>query len=213
MGMDTLVRGGKPQTWIMPDTLGNVIIFGHARRITIEEVHAVHTATVAKGAGYPSDFTLRGSQTLINRCSSSGDGSFFVTTMNSGAALNVALHCTFTGAGAIQPHARWSTGLLIDGCNLPTGKIEFINRRICGSGHGWTIGWAVAWNCRAKSFTIQQPPGAMNWCIGCTGELNKGSAQSDPWLSSHKIPVEPTSLYLAQLRDRLGLQALTNIGY
>ena len=104
------------------DTLGNVRVMQGGRRITLDQVDAVHTATVAKGAGYPSDFTLRGSQILVNRCSSSGSGSFFVATMNAEATLNVVLNCTFNGAGAIQPHARWSTGLLIDGCNFARGK-------------------------------------------------------------------------------------------
>lgn len=204
----------------MHDTLGNVRVMQQARRITLEEVDAVHTATVAKGAGYPSDFTLRGSQTLINRCSSAGDGSFFVATLNADAAMNVVLNCTFKGAGAIQPHMRWSTGLLLDGCNLPEGRIDLINRGTAGSGHGWAIGWAVAWNCTAKWFDVQQPPGSINWCIGCVGAMDWGKLKNGeeppkagPWLSSHGTPVEPSSLYLAQLRERLGQQALTNVGY
>ena len=204
----------------MHNTLGDVKVANHARRITIEEVHAVHTATVAKGAGYPSDFTLLGAQILVNRCSSVGDGSFYVATLDGGATLNVVLNCDFHGSGGIQPHMRWSTGLLIDGCHLPDGKIDFINRGTAGSGHGWAIGWAVAWNCRAKSIDVQQPPGAVNWCIGCDGEVNQrklknGEAppQNGSWLSSPGTPVEPASLYLAQLRERLGPQALANIGY
>lgn len=204
----------------MHDTLGNIRIMQQGRRITLEGVEAVHSATVAKGAGYPSDFTLRGSQTLVNRCSSSGSGSFFVATMNADAALNVVLNCTFKGAGAIQPHARWSTGLLMDGCNLPEGRIDLINRGTAGSGHGWAIGWAVAWNCTAKFFNVQQPPGSINWCIGCTGDMDWGKLKkgevppkAGPWLSSRATPVEPASLYLAQLRERLGPQAASNIGY
>ena len=204
----------------MHDTLGNVRVMQGGRRITLEKVDAVHTATVAKGAGYPSDFTLRGSQTLINRCSSTGSGSFFVATMNGEATLNAVLNCTFKGAGAIQPHARWSTGLLIDGCNLPEGRIDLINRGTAGSGHGWAIGWAVAWNCSAKYFNVQPPPGSINWCIGCLGEMDWGKLKKGevppkpgPWLSSPGTPVEPASLYLEQLRERLGPQALANIGY
>jgi hypothetical protein len=92
---------------------------------------------------------------------------------------------------------------------LPEGWIEFIDRNICGSGHGW----AVAWNCTAKLFNIQQPPGAMNRCIGGVGELDKKASTQGPWLSSHGKPVLPESLYLAQLRERLGESAVKNIGY
>jgi hypothetical protein len=197
----------------MEDTLNNVKVGGDARRLTIEEVHATHSATVAKGAGYPADFLFVGSQVLLNRCSSTGDGSFFVATLNSSATLNVALNCEFRGKGGIQPHMHWSTGLLLDSCHVPEGKIDFINRNTSGSGHGWAIGWGVAWNCVAKEYDIQQPPGAINWCIGCTGPLDKNSAQPGPWLSSPGTPVTPRSLYLAQLRDRLGDIALKNIGY
>ncbi len=202
------------------DTLNIAIVLGNARRITLLNINALHTATVEKGAGYPADFTVRGSQVLIDRCTSKGDGAFFVDTAHSSAVLNVALNCVFEGKGAIQPHQRWSTGLLADSCKLPDGKIEFINRNTAGSGHGWTMGWAVAWNCTAKSFNIQQPPGSINWCIGCVGDLDWGKLkkgeeppQPGPWLSSHGKPVEPASLYLAQLRERLGPQAITNIGY
>ena len=195
------------------DTLDIARVLGNARRITLLNINAQHTATVDKGAGYPADFTFRGSQVLIDRCSSKGDGAFFVDTAHAGAALNVALNCVFEGHGAIQPHQRWSTGLLIDSCKLPMGKIEFINRGTAGSGHGWSIGWGVAWNCTALGLEMNQPPGSMNWCIGCTGEMKKGTPPNSPWLSSHGTPVEPASLYLAQLRERLGPQAVANIGY
>jgi len=191
------------------DTLGNVNINAGARRITVEGVHAVHTATVAKGAGYPADFTLRGSQILIDRCSSSGNGSFYVATLDPSATLNAVLNCNFEGNGAIQPHMHWSTALLADGCNLPDGRIEFINRGTAGSGHGWAMGWAVAWNCTAKYYSIDQPPGAMNWCIGCRGIMRH--EKHDTLLQ--EPPVLPHSLYLAQLRARLGNDALHNIGY
>ena len=197
----------------MFNTLGNVKVGAGARRITLEDIHAEHAATIEKGAGYPADFSVSGQQVLIQRCTSSGDGSFYVATLNSSATLNVALNCTFRGKGGIQPHMHWSTALLIDSCQLPDGRIEFVNRRTSGSGHGWAIGWAVAWNCAAKTLTMEQPPGALNWCIGCTGAFGKNSAQSGPWLLAHGKPVTPPSLYLAQLRERLGESALKNIGY
>jgi len=195
----------------MHDTLGNVNVGSGARRVTLDHIDAVHTATVAKGAGYPADFSIRGSQVLINRCSSSGDGSFYVATLDAAATLNVALNCNFRGTGSIQPHMRWSTALLVDSCNLPDGRIEFINRKTAGSGHGWAMAWGVAWNCTARDYLVEQPPGAMNWSIGCTGEINKDSAKN--CFTSHGSPVLPQSLYLAQLRERLGASALKNIGY
>jgi len=200
----------------MKDTLNNIQVMDHSRRITVEGANAFHTATVAKGAGYPADYTVRGTQILFDRSSSTGHGSFYVTTANTQSYLNVILNCNFYGdngdGGAIQPHARWSTAMLVDGCNVPDGKIEFINRGTAGSGHGWAMGWGVAWNCTAKILNFQQPPGVINWCVGCTGELDKKTGLTDGYFSLG-TPVVPKSLYLAQLQERLGASALKNIGY
>jgi len=112
--------------------------------------------------------------------------------------------------------------MLIDSCSLPDGGIDYINRGTAGSGHGWAMAWGVVWNCQAKHLDIQQPPNCVNWCIGCTGnptppKVPKGDppapSPSGPWLSSLGTPVNPKSLYLAQLRERLGNQAVANIDY
>ncbi|HSC39972.1 MAG TPA: discoidin domain-containing protein, partial [Chitinophagaceae bacterium] len=91
---------------------------------------------------------------------------------------------------------------------------------VAGSGHGWTMGWAVAWNCIAKTYIIQNPPGALNWAIGCIGSRQQTARlfDSSPILAegvfeSYGKPVAPQSLYLAQLSDRLGGPALANAGY
>ena len=196
---------------VMRETLTNVSVMEGTQRITIAESHAYHSSTVEKGAGYSSDFSILGSQVLVDRCTSTGSGSFFVATFGGGARLNVALNCKFVGKGSIQPHMRWSTGLLIDLCNIPDGGIDFVNRQTFGSGHGWTIGWGIAWNCNAKSLLLETPPGALNLAIGCKGEPQQKSS-TDAFFSANK-PVTPASLYLAQLRERLGEAAVKKIGY
>jgi hypothetical protein len=100
------------------------------------------------------------------------------------------------------------------------GGIDFKNRGSMGSGHGWGTGWSVAWNCVARDYVIQQPPGAMNWAIGCIGRKKPTPRPFDPepnlpvgTFDSLGTPVLPQSLYLAQLAERLGPQAVKNIGY
>ena len=209
------LQGGCEDCWVkdlvMRETLGNVQVSDGSRRITIAGAHAYHNSTVEKGAGYPADISIRGSQVLVDRCSSHGLGGFYVATLNQDAMLNVALHCTFEGTGSIQPHMRWSTGLLIDSCQLPDGRIDLINRQASGSGHGWAIGWGIAWNCTAKYLQVQMPPGALNLAIGCKGEPHK-TCSPEAFYSAN-APVTPSSLYLAQLRERLGDAAVKNIGY
>ena len=189
-------------------------------RITMENVSISHTFPNL-GASKPTDFSIEGSQILLDRCAITGDNEYFVWTPSLITGPNVILNSTFRGRGSrIQPHMRWSTALLVDNCTVPDGGIDFANRGVAGSGHGWTMGWAVAWNCIAKTYVIQQPPGTENWAIGCIGERDKTARYFDnsPVLpegifDSYNIPVATQSLYLAQLQERLGQATLKNIGY
>ncbi len=53
----------------------------------------------------------------------------------------------------------------------------------------------------------------MNWCIGCIGTpVTVGNIPNGIFDSPGK-KVEPASLYLHQLHDRLGPEAVQNIGY
>jgi hypothetical protein len=200
------------------ETMNATVLAG--RRITMENVVVTHTFANL-GASKPSDFSIEDTEILIDRCRITGDNEYFVWTTSLEPGPNVLLNCTFRGRGShIQPHQRWSTGLLVDNCSVADGRIDFMNRGVAGSGHGWTMGWAVAWNCVADGYTIQSPPGVMNWAIGCIGERQQIARLFDttPVLpegtfESHGTPVTPQSLYLVQLSQRLGEQAIHNIGY
>jgi hypothetical protein len=216
------IRIGGDDCWVKDvyceETMNTTTLAGN--RITMQVVVVTHTYPNL-GASKPADFSLEGSQNLIDRCESTGGNTYFVWTSSLEAGPNVLLNCTFRGHGSrIQPHQRWSTGLLVDNCTIMDGGIDFMNRGVAGSGHGWTMAWAVAWNCIAKTFIIQNPPGAANWAIGCIGERQQTARLFDtsPILpegifDSHGTPVMPQSLYLAQLAERLGTGALKNIGY
>ena len=118
----------------------------------------------------PAEFAPNGGQILIDRCSVEGDNIWFVALGAGQTGPIVFLNCSFKGNGRIEGHQRWSTGLLLDNCNLPGGGIDFKNRGSMGSGHGWGTAWSVAWNCLAKSYVNQIPPGTYNWVIGSKGE-------------------------------------------
>ncbi|HEX5653746.1 MAG TPA: hypothetical protein VFX58_11770, partial [Chitinophagaceae bacterium] len=199
------------------NTVNSISVTG--KRITVDNVSILHDQPTI-GAAKPADLNGSGQQLLFNQCSIKGDNLFFFGTGAKVTGPVVLLNCVFEGNGWIQPHQRWATGLLVDGCRVPQGGIDFMNRGVMGSGHGWTIGWAVAWNCSAKSFLNQQPPGAANWVIGGQGEQQKRAIpfNTEPFLpegiyDSYQVQVSPASLYLAQLFERLGSQALLNIGY
>jgi hypothetical protein len=208
-------------TW--QDTTNGVSVNAGSGRMTFEQCAIVQQLPVTSSAK-PADFAIDGGQILIDRCTGSGDSTFYVVTQDRGQGPVVVLHCRFVGNGHIEPHQRWFTGLLVDNCAVPDGGIDFMNRGEMGSGHGWAIGWAVAWNSTAKEFGMNTPPGSMIWSIGNRGDetdpafpVFDGGPPRAPLepatIESAGKPVEPESLYLAQLRDRLGPAAVKAIGY
>jgi len=184
---------------------------GHAKRITVDGVAFTHTAPINGSSGYPADFSVAGEQVLLVRCSSQGDHVFSLVTQAETTGPNVVTHFTATGTSTnMAPHQRWATGLLLDDVDSPTGGIDLMNRATAGSGQGWAIGWGVVWNAVAADLLVEQPPGSQNWAIGSSGTLQPGT---DGAIDSHGVAVEPSSLYLAQLCDRLGAQAVHAIGF
>lgn len=199
------------------ETMNSVSIGG--RRITLERV-TVNRKALHQGSSKPAEFAPNGDQILLDHCAVNADNVWFVATGAGHSGPIVLLNCAFRGNGHIEGHQRWTTGMLLDNCELPDGGIDFKNRGEMGSGHGWGLGWSVAWNCVAKTFVVQQPPGAFNWAIGCRGErlLLARPFESEPKLpegvfDSHGAAVAPRSLYLAQLAERLGPKAVRNTGY
>ncbi len=103
------------------------------------------------------------------------------------------------------PHHRWATGLLFD--NTRSEELRVQNRQESGTGHGWAGAQVMFWNARAESVVCDAPKGAMNYAVGVVGQKDQGSwAPEEPfglWESEGAV-VEPRSLYLKQLEDRLG---------
>jgi hypothetical protein len=217
----TAMRINGQDCWVrdvvIDETMNSVSIGG--RRITLEQV-TVNRKVPHVGASKPAEFAPNGDQILLDRCSVNADNVWFAATGGGHSGPIVLLNCTFSGNGRIEGHMRWTTGMLLDNCQAPEGGMDFKNRGAMGSGHGWGMGWAVAWNCVAKNYVIQQPPGAFNWVIGCIGQSVPMARpfDSEPKLSegtfdSRGKPATPQSLYLTQLAERMGAQALKNIGY
>jgi hypothetical protein len=216
------IRVGGNDCWVRDvyceETMNTTTLAG--KRITMEQIVVTHTFPNL-GASKPTDFSIEGSQILIDRCAVTGGNTYFVWCGSLEPGPNVILNSTFRGHGSrIQPHMRWSTGLLVDNCTVPDGGIDFMNRGVAGSGHGWTMGWAVAWNCIADAYVIQNPPGAANWAIGCIGTrvqtgrmFDRTPLQPEGIFDAHGTPVAPQSLYLAQLAERLGPPGLRAVGY
>jgi hypothetical protein len=217
----TALRINGEDCWVRDvvadETMNSIAVSG--RRITLTRV-AVNRKARHQGSSKPAEFAPNGGQILLDRCTVNGDNIWYSATGGRQAGPIVLLNCVFSGNGRAESHQRWTTGVLFDHCRAPDGGLDFRNRGAMGSGHGWSMGWGVAWNCEAADFVIQNPPGAINWMIGCIGQSRP---MSRPFDKSPNLPegvidspgthVTPASLYLAQLLDRLGPQALKNIGY
>jgi hypothetical protein len=199
------------------ETMNSVAVGG--QRITLERVTVSRKAR-HQGSSRPAEFAPNGGQVLLDRCAVNADNVWFVATGSGVAGPIVVLNCAFNGDSRAESHQRWSTGILFDNCRAPDGSFELRNRGSMGSGHGWSMGWGVLWNCVARDYIVQNPPGAMNWMIGCVGTnrlaprpFGSGPNLPDGIKDSPGMPVAPRSLYLTQLVERLGMRALRNIGY
>jgi len=114
------------------------------------------------------------------------------------------VRCT-GNSGLSETHSRWASGVLYDNVDKGNGNLGAFNRGRSGSGHGWAGVNTVMWNCKANSITVQNPPSPeQNFAIGCiiTGGDNK--VKRDGFAYSTGTPVEPESLFEAQLIDRIG---------
>jgi hypothetical protein len=227
-GQYTLLRmNAVSDAWVrdvvVEDTQNTITLGSTARRVTLDDVHIRHSVPFT-GAASPADIAISGTQVLVYRSSVTGQGVWPVVTQVGVTGPNAIVDFTADHAG-VAPHQRWATGLLVDHSVFRNGterrpNIAFSNREHAGSGHGWSVGWAVAWNVTADYVLIQQPPGAMNWCIGCSGRpptiLWHGNPIPVPEIPSETfespgVAVTPPSLYLQQLRDRRGAAAVRNL--
>jgi len=172
---------------------------------TVEDCAMIDPISVTTG-GRKYSFNLEGNSTsnLFQRCMTWGGRHDYV----SGSKVpgpNVFLDCVADNTFAdIGPHHRYSTGQLYD--NVYGGQIRVQNRGASGTGHGWAGAQTLFWNCRSfkSDIEVESPPTAMNWGIGCIGLKQTNSGYWESW-GTHVLP---RSLYLQQLQERLGVNAV-----
>ena len=175
-----------------------------AKWVTVQDTKCLDMISEIKG-GLRYPFAIIGQLCLVQRCvASEGRHDFIMQYWVPGP--NVFLNCR-----SLNPHSdsgchqRYATGTLFD--NVITGRLNVVNRGRSGSGHGWAGAQMVFWNCTARSMTVEQPPTAHNFAIGCVVEKSAGDGH---WESMNEA-VAPHSLYLRQLEERLGPEAVRNI--
>ena len=105
------------------------------------------------------------------------------------------------------PHSDWATATLFDNVRDSTAinirnfvKPWSWHAAQIDSDHGWTGANSVVWNSRADWIVVMDPPTASNWVIGSSADHFEGGGVFD----SKRDAVNPKSLYLRQLEERLG---------
>ncbi|MGB7161292.1 MAG: hypothetical protein WBD40_24755 [Tepidisphaeraceae bacterium] len=198
---------------------GGVWVQRNARNVTVQDAH--YEVADPKLMVYQDEphgqtsrysFAMSGQGNLVLRCTGTFGRHTFMT-QSQVAGPNVFLDCDATNQHSVsETHHRWATGVLFDciGRKSPTSLMS-ANRAWMGSGHGWSGAYVTMWNCVGNPIICEVPPTASNWAVGCAGERKNGpfnKAIDEPAYHGWGQPVEPVSLYRAQLRDRLGAAAL-----
>jgi hypothetical protein len=184
-----------------------VTVGRHAKWITVEDCRSLDPVSQIAGQRRYS-FAVMGQLTLVQRCYSKHGRHDFVFHGGEVTGPNVFLDCVAEEAHSYSgPHGWWCAGALFDNVRIRGDGLHLMNLKSEGSGHGWAGANMVLWNCTADQMTVENPPTAQNWAIGCKTQEKNGDGH---WASFGRTAA-PASLYLSQLEQRLGAQAVENI--
>ncbi|NMC40745.1 MAG: hypothetical protein GYA43_06170 [Bacteroidales bacterium] len=214
--------------------VANFIVISNATNVWVRNISALHfvTSVVLANAGTkwitvqdcesrePVSqrwggrrfiYQMNGQLCLVQRCFSQKGRHSFVL-QNAEASGNVFLDCKAVNPySTSEPHNRWVNGVLYDNVQAP------LTARFWDYIIGWAGANIVFWNCEGD-FLIQKPPTAQNYSFGHIGinavifnaalqDLKKPNGH----VESLDVHVAPRSLYLTQLKERLGADAVKKI--
>jgi hypothetical protein len=178
--------------------------------ITVQDCESWEPVSMRMGARRFT-YQMNGQFCLVQRCFSQKGRHSFVL-QGSEASGNVFLDCQAVNPySTSEPHNKWVNGVLYDNIKAP------LTARFWDYIIGWAGANIVFWNCEGD-FLIQKPPTAQNYSFGHIGinavifntalqDLTKPNGHIES-LDKH---VTPRSLYLTQLYERLGEQAVKNV--
>ncbi len=173
---------------------------------TVEDCAYIEPKSKVTGGRRYSFAIQDGLGNLFQRCFAD-DGRHDFVTGSRVTGPNVFLDGLATNSNSdIGPHHRWATGTLFD--NIRGGSTRVWNRGNSGTGHGWSGAQTLFWNIDSYGgeFRVDSPLGSRNWGIGCIGTTQTGEGYWESWGAN----VLPRSLYIQQLLDRLGQNAIDN---
>ncbi len=191
---------------------GNSVVQSNpgSKWITVQDCESWEPVSIRMGARRFT-YQMNGQLCLVQRCfSQKGRHSFVLQGPE--ASGNVFFDCRAVHPySSSEPHNRWVNGVLYDNVKAPLTARYW----------DYIIGWAganiVFWNCEGD-FLIQKPPTAQNYSFGHIGvnavvfnaglqDLTKPIGHVEA-MDAH---VAPRSLYLTQLKERLGIKAVESV--
>lgn len=209
-----------------------VNISRNTRQITVRDSNSLVPVGPKRGGNRYAFNISGGTLHLFYNCfSEDGRHDFSLGSRQTGPFAFV--HCTAVRGGLSEPHHRWSTGALYDNVTTKEGTLGAFNRGDSGSGHGWAAANTMFWNCDARAIVVMNPEteGENNFAIGYRGNYDPetgsrmvmyantragywGTPQEGKYygfalmgsghIESPTAPVEPASLFVQQLIERLG---------
>lgn len=181
--------------------------------ITVQDCESREPVSIRAGARRFTYMTS-GQLSLVQRCfSQKGRHNFVMGGSGSTSSGNVFLDCQAVNAfSTSEPHASWITGGLYDNIKAPLSARYWKDISI-----GWAGANIVFWNCEGD-YVTQSPPTAKNYSFGHIGinavifnTFFQDYTKPRGHIESMDTHVTPRSLYLTQLRERLGDGAVKNI--
>ena len=196
-----------------------VSLAGKSRRITVQDVNCLDPVSGTGGERRYSFSNSGASFVLNNRCYARYTRHAFIV-MGQVNGPNVFLDCSADYQfDASEPHLRWSSAGLFDNVR---SRIYVQNRWNNGTAHGWAGSNYVLYNCEGK-FIISRNGLTPNYLFGQSSESDRLPFVMEAVDPGH-VPnyrayeystgtrMTPRSLYLQQLSDRLGNDAVERAG-
>jgi len=189
-----------------------VSVEGGCKWITVQDCISQDPVSMRSG-GRRFIYLISGQLCLVQRCTSDLGRHSFVMGGRLTTGPNVFLDCTATRPySTSEPHSNLVAGALYDNIHAPLSL-----RYAASTIQRWMAIWGVLWNCEGM-YICQKPPVGQNFAFG---HIGIHAVVFNTNLVDHRFPnghieswdkhVEPRSLYLKQLDDRLGPDAVRNI--
>jgi hypothetical protein len=188
-----------------------VAVNSGAKWVTIQDCESREPVSIRAGSRRFT-YLLNGQLSLVQRCTSQKGRHSFVLGGYASSG-NVFLDCTATiPFSSSEPHSNWVNGTLYDNVKAPLTARFWKDISI-----GWAGANTVFWNCEGD-YLIQKPPTAQNYSFGHIGlhaivynTIFQDLTKERGHVESMDRHVAPRSLYLTQLGERLGQEAVRSV--